>query len=47
MLGDRIQVFEIDDQQRSVTVKVRFELIHHQFFDVFAHGFGLSPRVYD
>ena len=45
VLGDGVQVLQVQDQQRPAAVEVRPELIHHQFFNIFAHGFGSGPRV--
>ena len=48
VLGDRVQPLEVEDQDRPAAVEVRPELVHHQFFDIFAHDCvsgsrGLGP----
>ena len=45
VLGDGVQIFEVEDQERPAAVQVRPKLIHHQFFDIFTHGFGSGPRM--
>ena len=42
VLGDRVQPLEVQDQDRPAAVQVGPELIHHQFFDIFAHD-SLRP----
>ncbi len=45
MLGDGVQTLQVQDQERPAAVQVRPELVHHQFFDIFAHGLPWSPRA--
>src|SRR5262249_17226888 len=40
MFGGGVQTFQVHDQERLASSQVRPELVHHQFFDVFTHGFG-------
>ena len=47
VLGDGVQVLEVQDQERPAAVEVRPKLIHHQFFNIFAHGFGLLSPACD
>jgi len=46
VLGNSIEVFEIQYQQRIAAVQVRPKLVHHQFFDIFTHNFGSDPRMF-